>query len=667
MGNLSDTNSFRGDGAEMLNFYDLSIRRKLTLLIMLTSVVVLLFASAAFLVNDLITFRNSMVDDLEALAKVIGTNSSAALVFNDPKAAEETLSALSAKPHVAMAAIYNADGRVLVYYSRKGQSNGTIPVMSKSRKTEFKADNLFIYEPVMLDKEFIGSVSLQYDLDEMHTRVKSYIGIALTIMLVASIVAFFIASGLQSLISTPILRLAETARLISREKSYSLRAQKYGMDEVGALIDGFNEMLSQIQERDAKLEGQREFLEEQVAQRTAELRRANEELMLEMEERSRTEEELLKARRLESIGLLAGGIAHDFNNLLTAILGNISLAKMFVDPGHKAVVRLAEAEKACTRAKDLTQQLLTFSKGGTPITRTVSITDLLIDSASFALSGSNVKCEFDLPEDIWPAEVDEGQISQVINNVIINADHAMTEGGLIRVRARNVKVTHHDGLALKEGNYVKISVEDHGTGIPAENLPKIFDPYFTTKPKGSGLGLTTCYSIIRRHEGLISVESVVGIGTTFFIYLPASGKTATLPKGTADRPVQGSGKVLIMDDEEIIREVAGQMLRHLGYEVCFAADGNEAIDRYSTARAEGKPFDAVIIDLTIPGGMGGKEALQKLTEIDPGIRAIVSSGYSHGPIMSEFRKFGFCGVAAKPYKIEDIGRAVREAIDGPAE
>jgi signal transduction histidine kinase/ActR/RegA family two-component response regulator len=651
-----------GVRTDMLDFRDMSIRRKLTLLIMLTSIVVLLLASTAFLVNDRITFRNSMVNDLEALARVIGTNSSAALVFNDPKAAAETLSALSAKPHVVMAAIHDVDGQVLAYYTRKGESAGPPSVIFKGWKVEFAGGNIFIAQPVMLDKAVIGSVSLQYDLEEMNTRIKSYIGIAFAIMLVASVVAFLIATGLQGFISAPILKLAETARLISREKRYSLRADKYGHDEVGTLIDGFNEMLSQIQERDVKLEGQRESLEEQVTQRTAELRRANEELMSEMKERNRTEDELLRARRLESIGLLAGGIAHDFNNLLTAILGNISLAKMFIDPSHKVSGRLAEAEKACTRAKDLTRQLLTFSKGGAPIKRTVSIKELLIDSASFALSGSNVKCEFDLPADIRPIEVDEGQISQVINNVIINADHAMREGGLIRVRARNITVAPTDGFPLRNGNYVQISVEDHGNGISAEYLPKIFDPYFTTKPKGSGLGLATCYSIIKRHEGLITVESEVGVGTTFYIYLPASAETTNLDKGATDGPAHGNGRVLLMDDEEIIRKVAGQMLSHLGYEVVTAADGHEAINRYVEARAEGRPFGAVIIDLTVPGAMGGKEAIQKLTELDPGIRAIVSSGYSQDPIMSEFRKFGFCGMVAKPYKIEDLSRAVREAI-----
>ncbi len=647
-----------------MNIDDISIKRKLIFIIMLTSTVVLLLASVAFLVNDLITFRNSMIYDLETLARIIGTNSSAAIVFNDQKGAEDVLAALSAKPRLSAAYIYKDDGRILASYVRDRAKPRKAPVMFKGRSAAFKQDHLFVAQPVILDGNIIGSVSLLYDLDEMYARIRSYVGIVAFITLFASVIAFFLSSRLQGVISGPILKLAETARTISRKKSYSLRAEKHGRDEIGTLIDGFNEMLSQIQERDAILERHREYLEEQVAQRTAELSSANEDLRKEMVERARTEDELLKARRLESIGLLAGGIAHDFNNLLTAIVGNISLSKMFVNPEEKVFKRLNEAEKASMRARDLTQQLLTFSKGGAPIKRTASIAELLIDSASFALSGSNVKCEFALPEDLWSVEIDEGQISQVVNNVIINADHAMTEGGMVRVKAENTVLDDKIGLPLNAGHYVKISIEDQGTGIPEEHLPKIFDPYFTTKAKGSGLGLTTCYSIIKRHEGLITVESKVGAGTTFYIYLPASPRKTSGEKNVSEGPIHGTGRILVMDDEEIIREVAGKMLSHLGYQVDCAADGLEAIQLYIKAKSEGRPYSAVIIDLTIPGGMGGKEAIQRLLEIDPAIRAIVSSGYSHGPIMSEYRKFGFCSVVAKPYKVEDLSRAVHEAVSG---
>jgi signal transduction histidine kinase len=380
-------------------------------------------------------------------------------------------------------------------------------------------------------------------------------------------------------------------------------------------------------------------------------------------EKQKMEEELLRARRLDSIGILAGGIAHDFNNLLTAILGNVSLAKLYVDREGKVFGRLVDAEKASLRAKDLTRQLLTFSKGGAPLKRTASITELLIDSASFALSGSNVKSEFYLPEGLWPVEADEGQMSQVVNNLVINADHAMPKGGLITVWAENTVIGAENPLLLKAGNYVKISIKDQGLGIAEENLPKIFDPYFTTKPKGSGLGLTTCYSIIKKHDGLITVASELGTGTTFYIYLPASDKqiagNKSMRQGT---PAVGKGRLLIMDDEESVRDILSKMLQHLGYDTECVGDGSEAIDLYKKAVESGNAFGAVIMDLTIPGGMGGKQTIQKLREIDPKVRAIVSSGYSNDPVMADFRSYGFSGVVTKPYLVEELGRVLQEVI-----
>ena len=381
-------------------------------------------------------------------------------------------------------------------------------------------------------------------------------------------------------------------------------------------------------------------------------------------ERKRMEAELLKAQKLESIGVLAGGIAHDFNNLLTAILGNITLVKMHVGPEDEVFANLSEAEKASLRARDLTQQLLTFSKGGAPVKKTASIEELLKDSATFALRGSNVRCEFSFTDDLWPVEVDEGQISQVIHNLIINADQAMPEGGVIKVRAENMTVKAEDNLPLKEGKYIRITIEDQGTGIPKEHLPKIFDPYFTTKQKGSGLGLAIAYSIVKRHDGYISVESELGVGTTFYIYLPASEKEILEKEAAEERPFFGKGKILVMDDEEAVREVAGNMLKFLGYKVEFARDGIEAIELYKKAKESGKPFDAVILDLTVPGGMGGKEAFGKLLEIDPEVKAIVSSGYSNDPIMADYKEYGFRGVVAKPYKLRELSEELHRVIMG---
>jgi len=380
-------------------------------------------------------------------------------------------------------------------------------------------------------------------------------------------------------------------------------------------------------------------------------------------ERKQLEEERQQVEKLESIGTLAGGIAHNFNNLLTGILGNITLAQRYVEPGSQAADRLLEAEKASLRAKDLTQQLLTFSTGGAPVKKTASIAELLQESATFALRGSKVRCEFSLPDDLWPVEVDEGQMSQVITNLILNADQAMPGGGTINIRAENTVIKGKRDLPLPKGNYIKITVKDQGIGIPKKHLAKIFDPYFTTKQKGSGLGLATTYSIIKNHEGYITVESEVGVGTTFHIQLPASKKPAPVKaKAKKEAPVGGKGRILVMDDEEMIRKMLSKMLPLDGYEVELAKDGAEAVELYRKARESGQPFDAVIMDLTIPGGMGGKEAIKKLLEIDPDVKAIVSSGYATDPIMADFKKYGFSAVVTKPYSFEELEKTLRNML-----
>ncbi|MBM3303400.1 MAG: response regulator, partial [Deltaproteobacteria bacterium] len=305
------------------------------------------------------------------------------------------------------------------------------------------------------------------------------------------------------------------------------------------------------------------------------------------------------------------------------------------------------------------------------ILKLASIGDLIRDSAAFVLRGSNTKCEFHIPDDLRPVNVDGGQMSQVINNLIINADHAMPEGGIIRVVAENVVVGNENsegGLALDPGEYVKISIHDQGVGIPKDHLHKVFDPYFTTKERGSGLGLTTTLSIIKKHRGHITVDSVKGRGTTVHVFLPASRIAIcdTGGPGEGGHLPSGRGRILVMDDEEVLRNLIRDALTALGYEVQSAAEGNEALAYYSRAMTNGRPFDVVLMDLTIPGGMGGKEAIRRLQEIDPKVKAIASSGYSNDPIMAEFARYGFSAVLAKPYKIEELCGILRMVLMQPS-
>ena len=376
-------------------------------------------------------------------------------------------------------------------------------------------------------------------------------------------------------------------------------------------------------------------------------------------EKRKMEAELVKAQKLESLGVLAGGIAHDFNNFLTVLIGNLSLAKMDSKPGDQVGAWLNEMEKASLQAKTLTQQLLTFSRGGQPVKQMVNLAELVKNSTTFSLRGSNVRCEFSIPEDLLPVEADEGQIGQVINNLVLNATHAMPEGGILEIRSENISLSADNEFSLPAGPYLRTSFRDHGVGIGPDHLPKVFDPYFSTKQKGSGLGLTVAYSIVDKHNGRLTVESELGHGTTFTIYLPASEKPASQSIDEMTSLFIGKGKILVMDDEKFIREVAIHMLTKIGYEVAVADDGNQAVEMYRQAQQSGEPFDMVIMDLTVPGGMGGKEAIQKLKKLDPNVKALVSSGYSNDPIMSNFRDHGFQGVVKKPYRIQDMSDALR--------
>ncbi|MBI5802126.1 MAG: PAS domain S-box protein [Verrucomicrobia bacterium] len=375
-------------------------------------------------------------------------------------------------------------------------------------------------------------------------------------------------------------------------------------------------------------------------------------------------EERVRASKLDSLGILAGGIAHDFNNILTAVIGNVSFARLFCQPGEKQFERLEEAEKAALRAKDLATQLLTFAKGGAPVRQTASLTESIRDSTSFALRGSNVRCEFQAAPGLWPVEVDQGQFSQVIQNLVINSVQAMPAGGVVRVFADNVTLAADSPIALPPGRYCRITVKDHGLGIKPEHLGKVFDPYFTTKEKGTGLGLATSYSIVKKHDGIMTVDSTLGVGSEFHVYLPASEKQVAPVAPEPVAPVQGQGRILVMDDEELIRELAQTALEFLGYQVDEVSDGEACIQAYIAARADGKPYAAIIMDLTIPGGMGGKEAIQRLLEIDPDVCAIVSSGYSHGPEMANHKQHGFRGMVGKPYKIEELAREITAVIGG---
>lgn len=385
-------------------------------------------------------------------------------------------------------------------------------------------------------------------------------------------------------------------------------------------------------------------------------------------EQKRADNERKKLDKLESVGILAGGIAHDFNNILGSILGNVELATVHTKANSEAYPLLLEAKKASVRARELTGQLLTFSKGGEPVTKTASLDTVIIDSANFALHGSSVQCYYQIPQDLWRVTIDTSQISRVIHNLVINARQAMPEGGAISIACKNIADISTVTQVLPDGKYVCLTITDSGTGIPEKYLDKIFDPYFSTKQKGSGLGLASCFSIIKKHKGWISVDSIAGNGTTFTIYLPASMQVDKKETETVSSPEEGEvqsrrkATIMVMDDDEMIRDATKQVLEMFGHDVLLAKDGHEAVDIYTKYYAEKRAIDIIIMDLTVPGGMSGKECIVEILKIDPQAKVVVVSGYSNDPVMARYQDYGFVASIAKPFELAELDKTINNIL-----
>jgi PAS domain S-box-containing protein len=402
-------------------------------------------------------------------------------------------------------------------------------------------------------------------------------------------------------------------------------------------------------------------LAQRVDERTAQLVEANRRLRAEIDERVRIEEELLRRRNLESLGVLAGGMAHDLNNFLTVVKGNIELAKALSGAGRPSLEPLDEIVAACDRAGFLASQLLTFSKGGNPVRRPMPLGRLILDAVELARAGSGVEIHAEIAPDLRSAEVDPAQIQQVLQSVLLNARQAMPTGGIVEVRASNVDVKN---ATAGSAQYVRIAIHDYGSGIAPESMPRIFDPYFTTKPGAKGLGLTTAYSIVQKHRGSISVESRVGRGTSVTIDLPACKAEPAAPSPEGSLAPKPRWKLLVMDDEEGIRKLLRTVLTDLGHEVICANDGAEAVALYEAAMASGRRFDAVLLDLTVNRGMGGADAAARLKETDPSAKLIVSSGYSDSPVLSDFGKYGFDDILPKPWTSAQLAQVFGRVLAG---
>ena len=465
-----------------------------------------------------------------------------------------------------------------------------------------------------------------------------------------------------------------SASLLGIERSRLVK-RRFGSCVSASELPAFNTFLAQVFERRTRafcevtlLKKGKPQVELRLEAAVAASGRECRAVLADITERKRAEEDRLILNRLESTAILVGGIAHDFNNLLTMILLNLELAETLIPPGEELANVLEQAKQAARTSGGLIQQLLIFASGGAPIRKPTRLAELIEASVRLAVGGSRLRCDFSLAEDLWPTEVDPGQTGQVFRNLALNAREAMPEGGTISVRAENVVLGPHEHPSLPPGDYVRVSITDRGGGISKDVLPRIFDPYFSTKlrgaQKGMGLGLAICHAVIQRHGGAIAVQSEPGVGTTFHLLLPASRKPLQPEKASVPAGVLRHERILVMDDEEVVRKLVRRLLQQMGYEVELVEDGQRAVGAYESAKGQGRPFDAVILDLTVRAGVGGKETIRELLKIDRAVKAIVMSGYANDPVVLKPERYGFKGVLTKPFDRQSLWKVLARVL-GP--
>jgi len=756
-----------------------SIKKKLTLIIMVISSIALLLACSAFIVYDLITFKNHMTEDLNSIAEIIGTNSAAAVEFDSSYDAEEILMGLKAKEHITAACIFNEQNDLFAQYYRDGKPSNILPGEPKSSGYEFTKDRLHLFHEIIFEEYKIGTVYLQSDLDEVNSRLKRYAVIILAVLGASMLAAFLMTSRLQRIISEPIRSLANTAKQVSDKKDFSIRAKKFSHDELGFLTERFNEMLTQIQERDNALQKIQTKLENQAKKLQVELkgRRKFEKALSKSEERfkdlfdnapdmyiildpngviidfnqrvlnilgyksedifgkplknivhhedsyttekyiqkiresglppknievrlihkngqsfwvskefslskdsdgkllsvrvicreitenKRLQEELDRARRLESAGRLAGQISHDFNNLLGPLAAYPTLIREELPGEHPALEMLDEMESAAKKIADINQQLLALGRRGHYSMELVDLNELIENITVSQSLNKKITFNTKFDSDLFLIKGGEAQLTRALTNLILNAHEAMQGKGIVRIQTQNVYLDKQlSGYqTINRGEYVKFDISDRGAGIKPDLMQKIFDPFFTTKVmdrmRGSGLGLSIVHGIIEDHKGYITVKSRMKIGTTFSLYFPVSRDQETEVADTVEKIEGGDETILIVDDDPIQRRVANQLLTRLGYDIHTVTSGEQAVDYVKE-----EPQDLLLLDMVMDG-IDGTETYKRILQFHPQQKALIFSGYAMTNRVRTALKLGAGGFISKPILLNSLAQAVRIELD----
>ncbi len=651
----------------MLRLRQLPFRHKVTLALALISVLALLLASGAFMTYDVLSFRARMVDDLSTLAEIIGNNSTAALAFNDPQAAALVLGALQAKPNIVAAYLYTPDGRQFASY----RGDGAAAPPAERSGYRFEPGALLLFRTTMLKGDPAGIVCLRSDLGELRARIERYASAVGLVLLVCIVVVLALSSRLQTVLTRPIVELAETARIVSQNRDYSVRALAGGADEVGALTRAFNDMLAQIQERDAALQMAHDLLEARVDERTVQLRAEIAERRQAEEALRQSEEQLRQSQKMEAVGRLAGGIAHDFNNLLTGITGYGQLLGQQLGPDSPHRRYVEEIRKASDRATALTRQLLAFSRKQLLEPKTIDLNNLVLNMNAMLrrVIGEDIQLGSSLHPGLGVVKADPGQIEQVILNLSVNARDAMPQGGRLTIRTANViaRAGESGGCVPDEaGPLVLLEVSDTGCGMDTETRSRIFEPFFTTKAKGkgTGLGLSMVYGIVKQSGGQIEVRSTPGQGASFSILLPRveGAVEPDQPRPASAKVAGGSETILLVEDESMVRALARDVLKMNGYRVIEAAHGLEAL---AISQKHRGTIHLMLTDVVMPH-MNGRELHEKLAPLRPGLRVLYMSGYAEAGIVHDGVIDPGTSFIPKPFTPESLAAKVREVLDAAA-
>jgi signal transduction histidine kinase/ActR/RegA family two-component response regulator len=652
----------------MPSFKNLSLNGKLTLVITLASTTTLLLASAGYVAYQVSAVRSGAVRDMETLARIAGDNAAAALAFGDSAAARQLLSALKAKSNIVSAAFYTKGEQPFAIYRRDPRTDRDPLPGPRPEGPRFERGHLVVARPVILDGEAIGTICIDSDLRETGVLLRRYLTTVGFVCALSVLFAWILSHWLRRLVSRPVLQLADAARVVSQDKNFTLRVPVKGTDELGRLTAAFNEMLAEIEKRDAVVRNAHDQLEKRVDERTAELRREVIDRQHAQEALRESEAQLRQAQKMEAVGRLAGGVAHDFNNILTAILGYAQLMLGRLDARDPLRRHAEEIEKAGTRAASLTRQLLAFSRKQVLAPKVLDLNVVVanLEPMLRRLIGENVEFRFLPAADLGRVLADPGQIEQVIMNLVVNARDAIAAEGRVTVETGSVMIDRlyaQQHAPMAPGAYEMIVVSDTGQGMDEVTRSRIFEPFFTTKAMGTGLGLATVYGIVKQSGGFVWVYSEPGHGTSFKIHFPRVERPAdATDQPAAKEQLRGRETVLVVEDDEHVRGLAVDVLRFGGYTVLEAPHGGEAL---LLCERHAGPIDLMVSDVIMPH-LSGPQLFDRVRPLRPDMKVVFMSGYTAGAIQDQRALPPGASFIQKPFMPDELTKKVREALDRPA-